>query len=162
MAFGKLVGRFGILWKPLRMHWKRAGIIAMTCAKLHNVIITHDIKAQQYYSDQSRRTTLLRDPQSIANDTLEEIVDEMRTVGRNMRGRRARVSTPIFRAPNMSKDGAPCQLLNDSWRYRASKATCSKREMLCARVKALGVIRSPTSSLDGRFVRNKEASCQTL
>eukprot|EP00954_Amorphochlora_amoebiformis_P004192 326780-Amorphochlora_amoeboformis.AAC.1 len=36
MAFGKLVGRFGVLWKPMSISYDRAAIVAMACAKLHN------------------------------------------------------------------------------------------------------------------------------
>lgn len=40
-AFGMLVGRWGILWKPLRLSVGKAAQIVAVCCKLHNFIIDH-------------------------------------------------------------------------------------------------------------------------
>lgn len=54
MTFGKYIGRWGILWRPLRMHFGRAGIIALCCAKLQNIIISYDLANNQYYKDEAK------------------------------------------------------------------------------------------------------------
>lgn len=38
-AFGIMVARWGILWRPLRVSVSKAAKIVVTCAKLHNFII---------------------------------------------------------------------------------------------------------------------------
>jgi DDE superfamily endonuclease len=38
-AFGMLVARWGVLWRPLRVPIDKAGIIVIVCMKLHNFII---------------------------------------------------------------------------------------------------------------------------
>ena len=40
-AFGELVGRWGILWRPLRHHVPEATAIVACCARLHNWCIDH-------------------------------------------------------------------------------------------------------------------------
>jgi DDE superfamily endonuclease len=39
LAFGQLVGRFGILWRPLRTKVRLASLIVVIVGKLHNFII---------------------------------------------------------------------------------------------------------------------------
>lgn len=103
MAFGKLVGLFGILWKPLRMHHARASIIAMTCAKLHNVVITlNDLEHQQYYSD-SKKNVYVRTPLGM----ITEIVDERKDGYGRRRSNRATLALIL------NKHGGPINLLNN-------------------------------------------------
>ena len=40
-AFGELVGRWGILWRPLRHELPMATAIIQCCARLHNWCIAH-------------------------------------------------------------------------------------------------------------------------
>jgi DDE superfamily endonuclease len=41
-AFGMLVGRWGILWRPMRLRVAKASQVALVCCKLHNFIIDHN------------------------------------------------------------------------------------------------------------------------
>lgn len=38
-AFGMIVGRFGILWSPLRHDLKKSSLIIVVCCRLHSFII---------------------------------------------------------------------------------------------------------------------------
>ncbi|GAB5371138.1 hypothetical protein AAMO2058_001553700 [Amorphochlora amoebiformis] len=147
MAFGRFVGRFGILWKPIRMSYKRAAIITMACAKLHNIIISYDLEKGQYYSDAKTRTTV-ETPSQLIRITHEEIESDRRNVSRATRRRRmTRMrSVRATTAPELNKHGAPIELLNDGWFYAASHRTCALRESLTNRVAELGVVR-PSSSV---------------
>jgi DDE superfamily endonuclease len=51
-AFGMLVGRWGIFWRPLRLTVDKAGQVVLLCIKLHNYIIQ---KAQESDCDTSAR-----------------------------------------------------------------------------------------------------------
>jgi hypothetical protein len=45
-AFGELVARWGILWRPLRMKHKRRAIVIACLVRLHNWCIDHRIKSE--------------------------------------------------------------------------------------------------------------------
>jgi hypothetical protein len=151
MAFGQLVGRWGILWKPLRYDWRRASVLAMACAKLHNIIITYDLRHQQHYSNPQRRTAV-----SNPSDLVAENVEEMGRDSSRRRGTRrvTRCSAPVMQAPKFNKHGGPIENLNDCWYYAQSRATNHLRERLCRRVERLGVVRPATSSLARRRRNN--------
>jgi hypothetical protein len=52
-AFGLLVQRFGILWRPLRCAFDKWTLILTVCAKLHNFAINNNIPLLRnpYYCD---------------------------------------------------------------------------------------------------------------
>jgi len=150
MAFGKYVGRWGILWRPLRMHHGRAVIVANCCAKLHNLIISHDLKNGEYYSDEAQHQ-FKRTPVQLARGGHCEMQADRSAlraaVARNRHKRRKLPSVNVMEPPVFGKDGAPLNLLNDAWNYQQSRRTSSLRESLKADVVRLGVKRPRTSSI---------------
>jgi len=57
-SFGILVGRWGILWKPLRVPLRRAPVVIETCMTLHNLCIDRSVPQEIRPPKQSRS----RDP----------------------------------------------------------------------------------------------------
>ena len=42
-SFGMLTQRFGVLWRPLRVAFKRWSLVLTTCAKLHNLMVEYGV-----------------------------------------------------------------------------------------------------------------------
>jgi hypothetical protein len=50
-AFGMLMERWGIFWRPLRVGMDRWASIIMCCAALHNLCIDQNIEPETYHED---------------------------------------------------------------------------------------------------------------
>eukprot|EP00466_Bigelowiella_natans_P005863 jgi/Bigna1/140777/aug1.58_g15485 len=161
-AFGRLVGRFGILWSPMRFHHRKAGKIVFACTKLHNLTNSHDI-AKAVERD---RSDTARDDEGgmmrIKDETIaelrrkridakegvaqvSELIEECKAGHTEVKDSRAEAVKP----PKCCKLGlTPIELLNDEHvelnLQRVAHAV-DLRSHLVEEVKRAGVVRPPRS-----------------
>ena len=84
-AFGMLVKRWGILWRKLTCSFDKWPLVAMVCARLHNICIDFNVPAAP---------RLIRDIQQ--EDVMEVILDNERILANHATGDRRRIITRKF------------------------------------------------------------------
>lgn len=134
MAFGKYVGRWGILWKPLRMHHGQAGVIAMCCVKLQNIVISYDLEHQQFYSEEEKSAftcTTKVEVDGTFTDMQEDLIGAARRRG-GAHSKRQR-SAALMKPPTIGENGCPVENLNDQWHYTARRRTSRFERVLLSR-----------------------------
>jgi hypothetical protein len=60
--FGVIVGRFGVLWSPMRCTLVKAARIVVVCCKLHNFIIEERVRREGAGIDHGAGTPVGSDP----------------------------------------------------------------------------------------------------
>eukprot|EP00466_Bigelowiella_natans_P019495 jgi/Bigna1/82035/fgenesh1_pg.87_\ len=160
-AFGRLVGRFGTLWSPMRFHCRKAGKIVLACMKLHNLTTSRDIAKAV---ERDRSDTACDDEEElmrIKDETIaelrrkridakegvaqtQELIKECKAGHAEEKDSRAEAVKP----PKCCKLGlTPIELLNDEHvepnLLRVARAV-DLRSRLVEEVKRAGVVRPPT------------------
>ena len=119
-AFGRLVGRWGILWRAMRFSHSKCVETVMALCKLHNLMTSHDTReAVKCDSNKTKVDSLMCDCIKGHRDT------------------RAAHTNP----PKFDKSGRPVDMLNEDYRRRQSKRTSALRDTMVIKVKQAGVKR---------------------
>mmetsp|Transcript_14354 Transcript_14354/g.21806 ORF Transcript_14354/g.21806 Transcript_14354/m.21806 type:complete len:463 (+) Transcript_14354:336-1724(+) len=127
-AFGRLVGRFGILWCPMRFKHSKCIRMVMCLCRLHNLITSEDIRrvAQKDVCDLHSKSNGL-----VVNELVKGLVEDL---SEDTRG-------SYVHPPKFDKSGIPVNLLTPSFVRRESKRTYPLRDKLVRDVKESGVKR---------------------
>jgi hypothetical protein len=93
-AFGILVGRWGILWRPLRMYVTRVAPILSTCLRLHNYCIDEGVRPVRAWQGVEQQEAF-----DAAYKTWWEVASHLRVVTETdtSQGRRADLDTSDLR-----------------------------------------------------------------
>jgi len=119
-AFGILIARFGILWKPLSFGTvRRCNTIVLCCAKLHNVIINHKLNKGKGNMDAHERS--IKEITEEMDSLIPELLSSAVTEG-VYEGRKNTASCVYFNNPKYDRSRrSPVGMLNDRWNFPARK-----------------------------------------